>query len=99
MCLTIRARIASSGSGPLSAPTFSLIPHYLQLCQAQIREVLVHDDLSANLEGLEAALPGARLAMWASPDNPTGATIPVAVLRCWLEKFPDTLFVLDEAYF
>ena len=83
----------------VAAPTFSLIPHYLQLCQASLREVLVHDDLSANLEGLESALKGARLAMWASPDNPTGATLPLPRLSQWLREFPETLFVIDEAYF
>ena len=84
----------------ISSPTFSLIPHYLQLCQAQIEEVVVNDDLSLNLEGLEDALErGAKLALWASPDNPTGGTVPIDRLKDWLKRFPKTLFVLDEAYF
>ena len=84
----------------ISAPTFSLIPHYLQLCQAIIEEVVVHDDLSYNLEGIEEALQrGAKLAILPSPDNPTGGTIPLDLLRDWLRRFPRTLFVIDEAYY
>jgi histidinol-phosphate aminotransferase len=84
----------------IAAPTFSLIPHYLQLCQARIVEVSVKDDLSANLEGLQEAFEaGAKLALLASPDNPTGAVIPLDTLEVWLARYPETVFVMDEAYF
>ncbi|MCA9791062.1 MAG: aminotransferase class I/II-fold pyridoxal phosphate-dependent enzyme [Candidatus Eremiobacteraeota bacterium] len=83
----------------VSAPTFSLIPHSLQLCGAELVEVVVCPDLTFDLNGLEAALPGAKLAILASPDNPTGAMLPLARLASWLERFAETLFVIDEAYF
>lgn len=82
----------------VSSPTFALIPHYLQLCQAQITEVPVHEDLSFDLEALEHSFEGARLVMLASPDNPTGGVIPSSLLETWLARYPQTVFVLDEAY-
>lgn len=39
-----------------------------------------------------------RLCWVCSPNNPTGAVVPPEDLRRLLAAFPDTLFVLDEAY-
>lgn len=84
----------------VSAPTFSLIPHSLRLCQAQLEEVLMHGDLDFDLDGLEAELQkGVKIAILASPDNPTGGVIPNDVLKRWLEGFPNTVFLIDEAYY
>lgn len=83
----------------VSAPTFSLIPHSLQLCGAELAEVVVRPDLTFDLDGLEAALAGAKIAILASPDNPTGAMVPRDRLAHWLDRFAQTLFVIDEAYF
>ncbi|MFN8608806.1 MAG: aminotransferase class I/II-fold pyridoxal phosphate-dependent enzyme [Vulcanimicrobiota bacterium] len=84
----------------VAQPTFALIPHYLQLCQAIVEEIPNREDLSFDLDGMEAALArGAKMAMWATPDNPTGAALPLERLRGWLRAFPETLFVIDEAYF
>lgn len=84
----------------VSSPTFPLIPHSLELCQARLVRVPVHDDLSFNLAGIEEALQSHRpkLVMMASPDNPTGGFIPVVRLGKWLKSFPETLFCWDEAY-
>lgn len=84
----------------VSAPTFSLIPHSLRLCQAEVAEVLVHGDLDFDLDGLEAELQkGVKIAILASPDNPTGGVIPNAVLEKWLKQYPHTVFLIDEAYY
>lgn len=32
------------------------------------------------------------------PNNPTGEIVSLAELRLWAESFPETLFVIDEAY-
>ena len=84
----------------VSAPTFSLIPHSLRLCQAEVLEVVVKPDLGFDLQGLEEALrSGVKLTMLASPDNPTGAVLPRDLLERWLSEFPQTVFVIDEAYY
>ncbi|MBS2034434.1 aminotransferase class I/II-fold pyridoxal phosphate-dependent enzyme [bacterium] len=84
----------------VAQPTFALIPHYLQLCQAVLEEVPNCQDLRFDLEGMEAALRrGVKMAILATPDNPTGAVLPLQRLRAWLRDFPETLFVIDEAYY
>jgi len=83
----------------ISAPTFGMIPHYLALAQAKIQAVPVTEDLAFDVNGLTDALQShPKLVMLPSPDNPTGAVLPLAVLSAWCEQFPETLFVLDEAY-
>ena len=83
----------------VNSPTFALIPHYLRLCGANLKEVPVQDNLEPDLDEIESWLPNTKMAMFASPDNPTGGTLPLARLKQWLHQFPDTAFVLDEAYF
>jgi histidinol-phosphate aminotransferase len=82
----------------LSKPCFAVMPQCLKLAGAQLKQVPVREDLGFDLDGLEAELPGAKIAMFASPENPTGAVIPSAVIEKWCAKFSETLFVIDEAY-
>jgi len=39
-----------------------------------------------------------RLVFICNPNNPTGQVFPLKVLDAWTQKYPDTLFVVDEAY-
>ena len=39
-----------------------------------------------------------RLAFICNPNNPTGQVLPLEVLNQWSRAFPNTLFVVDEAY-
>jgi len=39
-----------------------------------------------------------RLVFLCNPNNPTGAAVPSSTIAAWAEAFPDTLFVVDEAY-
>lgn len=51
-----------------SSPTYSLIPHYLQLVQSQLVEIPVTDDLTFDRPAIEQALTQEpKLAMFASP--------------------------------
>ncbi|MCX6104479.1 MAG: histidinol-phosphate transaminase [Proteobacteria bacterium] len=59
-------------------------------------------DLNADLEydvSLLPPLPRGSIVMFASPNNPVGNVLPRRTLIELLERFPDTLFVADEAYF
>ncbi|MBM4251546.1 MAG: histidinol-phosphate aminotransferase family protein [Deltaproteobacteria bacterium] len=59
-------------------------------------------DLNADLEyDVNKLPPLARgsIVMFASPNNPVGNVLPRQTLIELLERFPDTLFVADEAYF
>jgi histidinol-phosphate aminotransferase len=39
-----------------------------------------------------------RLVFICNPNNPTGQVLPLNTLKDWSRMFPDTLFVVDEAY-
>ncbi len=40
-----------------------------------------------------------RLAFVCNPNNPTGTVLPIEIIDDWARAFPETLFVVDEAYF
>ncbi len=39
-----------------------------------------------------------RLVFLANPNNPTGTALPCDLIAGWAERYPGTLFVVDEAY-
>lgn len=83
----------------VGSPTFALIPHYLRLCQAVIVEVEVKEDLKPDLDRMEEVFrEGVKMAVLATPENPTGQTVPLARLTTWLDTYPETVFLIDEAY-
>ncbi len=83
----------------VSRPCFAVIPHSLKLAGAKVVSIDVQSDLTFDLEGVEAALKaGAKMAFFATPENPTGAQIPSHVIEGWCRNYPQTLIVIDEAY-
>ncbi|MBA3994215.1 MAG: hypothetical protein C0469_11870, partial [Cyanobacteria bacterium DS2.3.42] len=83
----------------VSRPCFAVIPHSLKLAGANVVSVDVLPDLNFNIDGIESALQkGAKVAFFATPENPTGAQLPADTIEGWLKKYPDTLIVIDEAY-
>ena len=83
----------------VGSPTFALIPHYLKLCQADVVEVNVKEGLKPDLAAMESVLQqGVKMAVLATPDNPTGQVLPLDRLKQWLQDFPQTVFLIDEAY-
>jgi histidinol-phosphate aminotransferase len=65
-------------------PTYAMYRFYSELAGARVRE-----DLTA----------ATRLAFFANPNNPTGAWVEREACLAMLEQFPDTMFLVDEAYF
>jgi len=83
-----------------SRPAFPLIPHYLKLVQGKLTEIPMTDDMQFDLSEIEKALEkNPKLAIFASPDNPTGASISTEVVQRWCQLYPKTMFVIDEAYY
>jgi histidinol-phosphate aminotransferase len=83
------------------APTFGLIPHHLHLADSDVIEVPYnHETHLYDIEPIEAELAKkpVKLAIFASPDNPVGAALPVEAVERWCAMFPKTLFLIDEAY-
>lgn len=83
----------------ISNPCFFTIKNCLNLAGAAVTEVSVLDNLEFDLAGIEDGLKqNPKLAMFASPENPTGSTIATETIERWCSQFPDVLFVIDEAY-
>jgi len=82
-------------------PTFGLIPHQLHLAEADLTEIPYNPTTHLyDVEPIEAALAEkqVKVAVFASPDNPVGAALPIETIEHWCQRFPKTLFVIDEAY-
>jgi L-threonine-O-3-phosphate decarboxylase len=47
---------------------------------------------------IQRELENVRMAFICNPNNPTGQILPLEVLDAWAGDFPNTLFVVDEAY-
>ena len=87
------------------APSFGECEVATRLTGARFDEVrLVHAGAGAGFFCDEPALRAAltatspRLCWLCSPNNPTGAALPAALIAALVSDFPGTLFVLDEAY-
>ncbi|MCA9802099.1 MAG: aminotransferase class I/II-fold pyridoxal phosphate-dependent enzyme [Cyanobacteria bacterium HKST-UBA02] len=86
-------------SALVSKPCFVMIPHCLLLAGAILDQVDVLPDLEFDIEGLDRALARKpRLAIFATPDNPTGSMLTREQIKTWCSDYPETLFVIDEAY-
>lgn len=79
-------------------PTFVMYRFWAELAGARIREVPCGDDMSFPEAGVLRAMRGAKLALIASPNNPTGAVVSIPGVRRLLRANPRCLVVLDEAY-
>jgi histidinol-phosphate aminotransferase len=83
----------------VSDPTFFTITHSLKLAGATLTAVPTKPDMTFDVNAIGWALEsGVKVAIFASPDNPTGAVLDQQQLMSWCDRFPDTLFVIDEAY-
>ena len=47
---------------------------------------------------IQKKLKNVRMAFICNPNNPTGQILPLDVLDAWAQNFPNTLFIVDEAY-
>lgn len=56
------------------------------------------DDFSLNLTGLAVMIQPADLVIIATPNNPTGKTVNRNELLALIKDFPDSLFLIDEAF-
>jgi histidinol-phosphate aminotransferase len=86
-------------SAVVSKPCFVVILQSLKLAGAKMMEVPLTKELSFDIEGIEKALKQSpKIAMFASPDNPTGSLLDAQIIRRWCTEYPKTLFAIDEAY-
>lgn len=82
-------------------PSFPLHEDYAKLMGAVVEPIAINAQLKINTEALiQAASEPARMLMFANPMNPVGAWLnPENLARVIKATHPETLIVLDEAYF
>lgn len=86
-------------SAVVSKPCFVVIAQSLILAGAKLVEVPLTSRLAFDVPGIEKALrQKPAIAMFASPDNPTGSLLDPEIICRWCREFPEVLFVIDEAY-
>lgn len=80
-------------------PAFALTPHYLNLAGGVLSEIPLTEAMEFDSEAIAQSLEtGADLFITASPHNPSGAVLEATQATEWCRRFPETLFVIDEAY-
>ncbi len=80
-------------------PAFALTPHYLTLAGGDLSEIPLTETMEFDSEAITESLEtGPQLFITASPHNPSGAVLRRSRISSWCRKFPETLFVIDEAY-
>ena len=98
--LICKAFLGPSDRVLVPMPTYT---HFLVYVQARGAEVVPHfprDIFDNDLEGIRNALTrDTRMVYLVSPNNPTGVTYGEEEVEDLLESFPETLFIVDEAYF
>ncbi len=82
------------------APTFPVYEFFHSVAGGQTVRVRYDEDFRLPVEELLGTIrQGARWVALANPNNPTATVIPQADLRRILRESPNTLILVDEAYF
>lgn len=83
-------------------PTFGEYVQAVRLMGARVHDYTAQ---AVNHFGVESSVVSQlvsackpRVVFLCNPNNPTGTYLPPATLQAWTLAFPDTLFVIDEAY-
>lgn len=80
------------------------VPAFPMFCNAgaaygfETRQVPLLRDFELDVQALQRALRGATLCVITRPNNPTGSLCSRGSIEALIKEFPDTVFVVDEAY-
>ncbi|RAL22199.1 histidinol-phosphate transaminase [Lujinxingia litoralis] len=84
----------------IPVPTYNHFMVFAQSRGANVITVRGETAFDTNLEGIRAQMTRrTRLLYLVSPNNPTGMVFDPEVVAAFCRDFPETLVVLDEAYF
>lgn len=98
IALALRAFTGPGDPLLTGAPTFAMYALYAAQLGTPLITVPVAPDFRADVAGLCAALPGARMLALVSPDNPSGRRLPEADLCELLRAAGDRPVLVDETY-
>lgn len=83
----------------LVAPTYDNFRVYVESVGATPVPILSEDVFAKSIEDVKRQItPGMKMVYLVNPNNPTGVTWTVDEIESLLKEFPDTLFMIDEAY-
>jgi len=84
----------------VAEPTFGEYERAVRLMGANIHRwrAIPETGFAFRPDEIQKELESVRMAFICNPNNPTGQILPLKVLDAWAKDFPNTLFVVDEAY-
>jgi aspartate aminotransferase len=100
LAATILATVDEGSRVIIPEPTYSLYGDLTRMAGGEVSYVPHLPDQHLDLDGIEAAAPGARMVVICNPCNPTGAVYDLAELEALAEiaEEHDLLVLSDEAY-
>lgn len=102
LCTALAApRVGRSRASILiPTPTFVMYAVTARAHGLGVVEVPLNDSFDLDVEGMRAAMTenAPHVVYFATPNNPTGNAYSEASMLALIESFPDTVFVIDEAY-
>ncbi len=98
MELIARAFLTKDDSVLIVSPAYAVFSVQCKVQQARIETFLFGKPFAPDFQELLAKGGSYKIIYLANPNNPTGVGYPREQIRALLEKRPDTLVVLDEAY-
>ena len=75
--------------------TYSFYPVYCQLFGIEYQQIPLRDDFTLNIDDYQIDNGG---IIFANPNAPTGIALSINEIKTLLERNPDSVIVVDEAY-
>ena len=75
--------------------TYSFYPVYCQLFGIEYQQIPLRDDFTLNIDDYQIDNSG---IIFANPNAPTGIALSINEIKTLLERNPDSVIVVDEAY-
>jgi histidinol-phosphate aminotransferase len=98
MELIARAFLTRDDPVLIVSPVYAVFPVQCKVQQARIETFQFHQPFAPDFAELLTREGAYKIIYLANPNNPTGVGYPREQIRALVEKRPDTLIVLDEAY-
>ena len=82
----------------IPTPTFVMYAHSARVLGFDVTGVPLRHDFELDGDAMRHALSGASICFLARPNNPTSSLWDATLIQSLIAEFPDTIFVVDEAY-
>lgn len=94
------AFLSKGDSALIAEPTFGEYERAVRLMGGNVHRwrAVPETGFAFRPDEIQKELDNVRMAFLCNPNNPTGQILPLDVLDGWARAFPNTLFIVDEAY-